>query len=410
MNILYINHYAGSIHHGMEYRPYYLAREWVKLGHNVTIVASSYSHLRKKNIKINLIHRYFEEKIDGINYIWCKTPDYQGNGYRRAINIFLFLHRLRALIPKLLKEVKPDLVIASSTYPFDTKTAKAIADKAHAKFIYEIHDLWPLTPIELYGMSRNHPYIYWMQKAEDFGYKNADKVISLLPNVDDYMISRGMDTSKFVYIPNGINLDEWQMKNLSLFEDMANSIEKIRKVFKFIVGYSGSIGESNALDYLIDAAIKSPRIAVILVGDGVNKLQLQKKVMQSGNENIFFFPPIAKSMIPDFLSKMDALYIGWNNIPIYRFGISPNKIFDYMMAKKPILHSITTGNDPVAESNCGLSVPAANVTAITQALEKFSLMSKDELEQLGQNGYDYVMKNHEYKMLAQKFLDVCVNA
>lgn len=407
MNILYINHYAGSVVHGMEYRPYYLAKEWVKLGHNVTIVAGSYSHLRKKNIKLHSGHRYLEEKIDGINYIWCKTSTYQGNGYKRAINIFLFLWQLRRLIPRIVKELKPDLVIASSTYPFDTKIAQNIAKKTEAKFIYEIHDLWPLTPIELNGMSKTHPYIRLMQKAEDFGFRHADKVVSLLPYVNDYMQSRDMDVSKFVYIPNGINLQERYSRNMLLAENIALPIAKVRQKFDFIVCYAGSMGSSNALDYLIAAAIKSPSIAFILVGDGVNRPALQKKALECENNNILFLPTIAKNMIPDLLSKMDLLYIGWNDLPIYRFGISPNKIFDYMLAKKPILHSITTGNDPVKDANCGVSVPAADVEAIIDAIETLYHTPKNELEQFGQNGYNYVIQNHDYAILATKFLAAC---
>ena len=46
MNILLLNHYAGTPALGMEFRPYYLAREWVRLGHRVQILAASYSHVR----------------------------------------------------------------------------------------------------------------------------------------------------------------------------------------------------------------------------------------------------------------------------------------------------------------------------------------------------------------------------
>ena len=115
MNIIYINHYAGSIYHGMEYRPYYLAREWVKQGHNVTIIASNYSHLRQKNIDIPNNQEYITQYIDGIKYIWCKTIPYQANGIKRVINIFSFLHKVKKLIHELVA-FKPDLVIASSTY------------------------------------------------------------------------------------------------------------------------------------------------------------------------------------------------------------------------------------------------------------------------------------------------------
>src|SRR5688500_14922263 len=112
MNILYINHYAGSIYHGMEYRPYYLAREWIKLGHNITIIAANNSHIRNKNIIIPKPENYLTEYIDGIKYIWCKTPEYSGNGVKRVINIFAFLVKVRKLVPQLLQDITPDLVIA----------------------------------------------------------------------------------------------------------------------------------------------------------------------------------------------------------------------------------------------------------------------------------------------------------
>ena len=90
MNILLINHYAGTLYLGMEYRPYYMAKEWTKLGHNVTIVAASFSHLRLK--QPNVASSMFEENIDGIRYVWLKTPKYSGNGIGRVYNILSFIY------------------------------------------------------------------------------------------------------------------------------------------------------------------------------------------------------------------------------------------------------------------------------------------------------------------------------
>ena len=64
MRILYINHYAGSPRHGMEFRPYYLAREWVKAGHEVNMLAADTSHLRQTNPQLTA--KYQDEDIDGI--------------------------------------------------------------------------------------------------------------------------------------------------------------------------------------------------------------------------------------------------------------------------------------------------------------------------------------------------------
>ena len=37
------------------------------------------------------------------------------------------------------------------------------------------------------------------------------------------------------------------------------------------------------------------------------------------------------------LAATDACFIGWNRKPIYRFGVCPNKLFDYMMAARPVI-------------------------------------------------------------------------
>ena len=124
MNILYINHYAGSPEMGMEFRPYYLAREWVKMGHNVRIVAGDYSHLRQKNPDVS--KDFQEEMIDDINYTWIKTGKYEGNGVARALTMFRFVYKLRANAGMIADKWRPDVVITSSTYPLDTYAGQKI--------------------------------------------------------------------------------------------------------------------------------------------------------------------------------------------------------------------------------------------------------------------------------------------
>lgn len=406
MNILYINHYAGSTTHGMEYRTYYLAREWVRLGHNVTIVAADYSHIRTINPQLSKQQNYLYETIDGINYIWCKTPEYPVNGIRRVINIFTFLYRLKKLSTKLIEEYKPDLVIASSTYPLDTKPAYKIAKKTKAKFIYEVHDLWPLTPMELGGMSKYHPFIWLMQRAEDFGYRMADKVISLLPMARDYMQEHGMNPNKFVYIPNGVSVSDWQQLKVPLSTDMLDSIARIKEEYHFLIAYAGGMGESNALDYLLSAAkeLQEIDVAFVLVGDGACKDILRQRLINERISNVYFLPRIDKTQVPSFLDKMDALYIGWHKLPIYRFGICPNKLFDYMLAAKPIIHSVTAGNDLVRDAMCGISVAAEDIGAIKMAVNEVRLLTYEQRRELGGNGHTYVLKHHDYKVLASNFL------
>src|SRR5690349_12740753 len=88
MNIVLVNHYAGGQRFGMEFRPYYLAREWVKRGHRVKIVAASYAHLRSVQPQVDAPIK--EENIDGVDYIWIRTNQYQGNGLKRILTMVSF--------------------------------------------------------------------------------------------------------------------------------------------------------------------------------------------------------------------------------------------------------------------------------------------------------------------------------
>lgn len=404
MKILYINHYAGSIYHGMEYRPYYLALEWLKMGHNVSIIASNFSHLRN-NISIEKNKNYKVEYIDGIRYIWCKTNSYKTNGVKRLLSIINFLYRVWSYRNILIKE-KYDLIIASSTYPFDTYIAKYLANKVSAKFIYEVHDLWPLTPIELNNISAYHPLMLLMAKAEKYGYEKCDLVVSLLINSFDYMKTKGLDQSKFRYVANGVIVDENNLINDKLYVldlEIQKLITKMRANYTFLVGYCGSMGKSNALKFLLEVAKLLPDIGFILVGDGMLKEQL---VNTSQNiPNVLFLPAIKKNQVNCFLQQMDLLYIGWHNLNIYKFGVCPNKIFDYMLAKKPILHSINQENDIVSMANCGIKAKAEDVMDIISKVIQIKELSLQKRLILGENGYQYVIKNHLYKDLASKFIN-----
>ena len=48
----------------MEFRPFYMAREWVRAGHKVQILAASYSHIRANQPLA--IQKFGNEQIEGV--------------------------------------------------------------------------------------------------------------------------------------------------------------------------------------------------------------------------------------------------------------------------------------------------------------------------------------------------------
>jgi glycosyltransferase involved in cell wall biosynthesis len=405
MNIALINHYAGSLRHGMEFRPYLMAREWMRMGHSVAVVAASESHVRSVQPVVN--SALVEETVDGVPYWWLRTPPYEGNGARRAANMFAFVRALYKQGRKMASALRPDVVIASSTYPLDVYAARRLARLANATLIFEVHDLWPLSPIELGGMSPRHPFVLLMQRAEDFAYAQADRVVSMLPNALEHMVAHGMDPAKFRYVPNGIDTAEWSTAGAPLAKQHGRVLRDLRSRGQFVIGYAGAHGVANALDTVLDAArlMAGCPVHFVLVGQGPEKQILEARARTLELRNVTFLHPVPKPAIPGVLDAMDALYIGLKKTPIFRFGISPNKLMDYMMAARPVIMAIEAGNDLVAESGCGISIEPESPERLAGAA--IQLMRTDVRERLamGQRGREYVLAHHDYRVLARQFLE-----
>jgi len=400
-HIWIINQYTGGPKYGMNYRSYYLAKEFKKNGAEVTIFAGSYSHLFSSLPKVDGF--FTNEKVDEIDFIWVKTPVYKNSkSIGRMWNMLVFMLMLFFLKVKSMK--KPDVIIISSLSLFPIINAYFWAKKFDAKLIFEIRDLWPQTLIELGNMSERHPLVLFLGFFEKFGYKHADRVVSLLSNSKKYMQDKGMHDSKFQYIPNGIDLNE------------VLNIEKLDERFKsklpqdkFIVGYVGTIGIANALSYLIESAKElrsNTKIHFVIVGKGGEKEKLVNIVAKEKLCNVTFIEAIPKTQVQSMLSHFSICYIGWHKKNIYKYGISANKLFDYMYSAKPILHSIDIPVDIVNIAKCGFSVKAENSKEISKAILEMLKINNDERMEMGMNGKQYVLDYHTYENLAKQYKEL----
>ncbi|SMP14003.1 Glycosyltransferase involved in cell wall bisynthesis [Desulfurobacterium pacificum] len=391
--VWFINEYAGSPKYGMVFRHYYLGKELVNLDYNVWIISANYSHLFYNYPHVK------RENIDGINYYWIDVIKYpHAHSKKRVLKWFQFstkLFRQLRFLPK------PDYIYVSSPFLLPIVPAYFYSKKYKAKLIFEVRDIWPLTLVELGGYSWKHPFISFMRKIELFALKKSDSIVSVLFNFGKYLSDLGLKRD-WHYIPNGV-----AMKDVVEEELPKTFISKIPKN-KFIVAYTGTIGWANSLDTLLGAAeILRDRkdIAFVIVGKGKEKQRLisikEKKMLN----NVVFLEPITKGQILAFLKNfVDITYVGLRRKKLFKYGVSPNKIFDYMLAKKPIIHAIDVPNDLVSQAGCGISVKAESPKAVADAILKLYEMPKEKRERLGENGYSFLLKNHTYEKLAEKLV------
>lgn len=387
-------------------RHYYIASELAKMGHQVYVIAGGYSHLLRKPKQFK--SPYLLEAIaPNFSFVWINLPKYEeAHSKQRVINWFRFSWALKKLPP--LMEHQPDIVLYSSPSLVGYLGAKYLSNKFKAKFIFEVRDIWPLTWIELGGHSPQHPFVRFMQWIEDRAYKKADFVFSNLFNAVEHMQTRGLDRAKFHWIPNGISLEEVTHReplNIDIINQIPND--------KFIVGYTGTIGVANAIDDLIEAAKSLSKqqkdIHFVLVGAGKEKEDLVNKVKSLGLSNVTFIDAIPKKQIQSMLAYFDVCYIGWQKNSLYRFGIAPNKLPEYLFSAKPIIHAFSGKGDVVELANAGIRIEAEDPELIVDAVIQLYSLSDSERHEMGDNGKNYVIQNLDYTKIAEKLVNVVLN-
>lgn len=401
MKIWIINHYATPPTLGSSTRHYCLAKELTKYGHEVTIIASSSHHLvNKSEIKNCDSVNVWEE--DSIKFLLLPGLEYQGNGFKRFGNMLDFAWRVLQL-PKILDE-KPDVILGSSVHPFAVWSAQKLAHKYKVPFCFEVRDLWPQTLIDMKAIGHNHPLAVFLRWLEAYLYRKADVIITLLPFAHEYIINYNISPEKIVYLPNGVDVN--------LFAEVAPLTEK-KDVTTLM--YLGSHGPANGLDTLIDAAAeleKQPATTKVqwrLIGDGNQKQGLKDKVKELGLTTVKLEDKIPKTEVPMVINDADILLFHLLSVDVFKYGISPNKLFDYLVSQRPIVFGCNARNNPVSEAQAGITVLPENPRAMAEAIRELIDLPLLEKKKMGQRGFAYVKNNHSYENLGQKLNSLLIH-
>lgn len=238
-------------------------------------------------------------------------------------------------------------------------------------------------------------------------YSTADAVVSLVPKANEHMERLGLKSNKYNYITNGVDSKEWSWPYETMPALHQRAFDDCRSRGKFIIVYAGAHGLPNALDQVLDLnkviGKEVPPYHFIFIGDGVCKEALMHRVNNECIEYVTFLPRITKKQILTALLQADCCFIGWQKKNIYRYGISPNKLGDYFMAGKPVLHAVVAGNDPVAEANAGYSMEPYNPIQLDQSIRKLINMGPEGRSRMGARGKHYALENIEWSILGRRY-------
>ena len=364
--------------HGHFTRAYCLGKYLERQGDEPVVFVGSHPH----NSDIQLIEdksRFKVYREKPFPWVLVKTCNYGESKIKRVFSMLQFYFNGKKAAKHF---TKPDAIVGSSSPLFVAALAVKLAKKLHTKSIVEIRDIWPESIVE-YGVAGNHnPFVVLMRMLEKWVYKNADAIVFVAGGFNDYIKEKGWEKiappEKVYTISNGVDLEDF---NTNLAEYRLDDAD-LDNPDTFKVVYTGSVRRVNNLGLLLDAAkcVNNPRIRFIIYGTGNEIEMLKKRVSDEHIDNVVFKGHVDKRYIP-YITNCADLNIAHNNpAAIFRFGISFNKIFDYMAAGKPILCDFPCRYNPVIETGCGMSVDEPTAENIARAIEHFAEMEKAEYD------------------------------
>lgn len=400
-NVWILNHYAQEPAGAGGTRHFHLAEHLQGFGWQATIIAASVEHQSgRQRLAQGETQRC--DHFNGLPFLWVRTPEYQGNGGGRARNMLTYTWRV--LLNKTTRELpQPDVVIGSSVHPLAALAGALLASRFEVPFVFEVRDLWPQTLVEM-GRLREGSVMTWgLRKLELWLYRRAARIVVLLPRAWEYIVPLGIPKERVVWIPNGVDL--------SMFPPTSLPQRALEEPFTLM--YFGSHGLANGLSVVLQAMKivqelqttqpNGPNVCLRMIGDGPLKADLIAQAHALGLTNVYFESPVPKALIPSLASQADAFIIPIPDIPnLYRFGISPNKLFDYLAAKRPVIIATAIDHNSVAESGAGLTVKPDSPVDIANGIIKLSTLPYEVRKQMAEAGRNYVTTMHEYRGLAEK--------
>jgi glycosyltransferase involved in cell wall biosynthesis len=367
LRILFLSHYFPPEVNAPASRTFEHCREWVRLGHDVTVVSCVPNHPMGRiypNYKNRLYHCEMVEGIRVIRLLTYVTPN--SRFLRRSLNYFFYMVIAICSAPFL---PKADVAISTSPQFFNGLAGYFVSRLKRVPWILEIRDLWPESIVAV-GAIENRWVIRILEGIESWAYKKADCIISLTDTFKPHIVAKGGEPAKIDVIKNGVNTTLFQKQAVD--PDIA---KRFGLADKFVAAYIGTHGMAHGLEVILDAAerlIDEPRIAFVLVGDGAEKKKLIKERDARGLHNVIMLDQQPKDMMPAIWALSDVSLILLRKLDLFTTVI-PSKMFEALATETPIILGVEgESRDIVEQSGCGLCIEPENAVALAEAVRDLS--------------------------------------
>jgi len=397
MRILFLSHYFPPEVNAPASRTFEHCREWVRSGHQVSVVTCAPNHPRGVVYSGYRNRLWQRETLDGIDVIRLGTYITANEGFaRRSLGYLSFLIACVCAAPFL---PRADVLVTTSPQFFNGLAGYPVKLIKGVPWVLEIRDLWPESVLAV-GAVRNRLVIRLLSGLERFAYRKCDHIVPVTEAFRRYIVAKGIAPQKVSVVRNGVDR--------ALFSGDADPRElrsSLQLEGKFIVSYVGTHGMAHGLETVLNAAAQlrsHSHIAFLLVGDGAERQRLLGLREQLGLTNVTMLEQQPKERMPQIWALSDASLVLLRKLPLFETVI-PSKIFESMAMSRPIILGVGgEAREIVEEGQAGLVIEPESSASLCAAVLK--LANNPELgRQLGANGQRYVTAHFDRRVLARRF-------
>jgi len=400
MNILFFTHYFPPEVNAPASRTYEHCKEWVKNGHNVTVVTGVPNHPKGQVYPGYKNKPYQRETIDGINVIRLWTYVTPNEGFvKRTLNYLSYMFSVILYIPFLPKH---DVFVSTSPQFFCGLVGYFVKLFRRKPWIIEIRDLWPESIIAV-GAIKNKTIIRVLEYLESLVYRKSDHIVPVTDAFKSYMLNKDVVENKITVIKNGVDLSFYAPDSIVATDEYGFDLNN-----KFVASYVGTHGMAHHLETILEAAeiLKDKsNIIFLLVGDGAEKSKLLSLKHKMSLDNVVMLDQQGKDKMPLLWALSDVSLVLLKKSDLFKTVI-PSKIFESMAMKKPIILGVEGEVKGMIEAgHAGITIEPENAEQLANAVLELS-KNKGSYSEYAESGYQYVSKYYDRKVLAKRLEDI----